>query len=174
MIKTVLKKVHIFLKNIKRNFLSWKVRKRCGSCGERLRVNFKTIVTKNTVLGNNVNFNGMEISGGGNVKIGNYFHSGKNCHIITSVHDYDHGNAIPYDRNNFIHKNVTIEDCVWIGDGVNILGGVTIHEGAIIQAYSTVVNDIPKYSIAGGHPAKVFKQRNIDHYEMLKNKREFH
>lgn len=36
-------------------------------------------------------------------------------------------------------------------------GGVTIGEGAIIQAGSVVVSDIPKYAIAGGSPAKVFK-----------------
>jgi acetyltransferase-like isoleucine patch superfamily enzyme len=44
----------------------------------------------------------------------------------------------------------------------------------IIQAGSVVVKDIPKYAIAGGHPAKVFKYRNIEHYEKLKKEGEFH
>ena len=49
-----------------------------------------------------------------------------------------------------------------------------IGEGAIIQAGSTVVKDIEKYGIAGGHPAKVFKYRDIDHYEKLKKEGKFH
>jgi acetyltransferase-like isoleucine patch superfamily enzyme len=54
------------------------------------------------------------------------------------------------------------------------LPGVRIGEGAIIQAGSTVVKDIEKYGIAGGHPAKVFKYRDIDHYEKLKKEGKFH
>jgi acetyltransferase-like isoleucine patch superfamily enzyme len=57
---------------------------------------------------------------------------------------------------------------------VIILPGVTIHEGAIIQAGSVVVKDIEKCAIAGGHPAKVFKYRDIEHYEKLKKEGKFH
>ena len=64
--------------------------------------------------------------------------------------------------------DVVIEDNVWLGNRVIVLPGVTIGEGAIIQAGSVVVKDIPKYAIAGGHPAKVFSSRDKDHYEMLK------
>lgn len=109
----------------------------------------------------------MKIGGCGNVVIGDNFHSGSECLIITSNHNYE-GEAIPYDNTN-ICKDVFIEDNVWLGSRVIILGGVTIGEGAIIQAGSVVVKDIPKYAIAGGHPAKVFSYRNIEHYENLKS-----
>lgn len=144
-------------------FIKLKVKK----VGKNLRVNNFCKIPSNTILGNNVNFNGLIIEGGGVVKIGDNFHSGRNCLIITQFHNYDKGSAIPYD-NTYIIKDVTIEDNVWIGTNITILGGVTIGEGAIIQAGSVVVCDIPKYGIAGGSPAKVFKQRNIEHYEMLK------
>ena len=55
-----------------------------------------------------------------------------------------------------------------------VLGGVTIGEGAIIQAGSVIIKDIPKYAIAGGHPAKVFKYRDIEHYIKLKIEKRFH
>ena len=55
-----------------------------------------------------------------------------------------------------------------------VLGGVTIGEGAIIQAGSVVVKDIPKYAIAGGHPCIPFKQRDIVHYLKLKKEKKFH
>lgn len=48
------------------------------------------------------------------------------------------------------------------------LGGVSIGEGAIIQAGSVVCKDIPAFAIAGGHPAIPFKYRNQKHYETLK------
>jgi len=57
---------------------------------------------------------------------------------------------------------------------VNGSGNITIGEGAIIQAGSVVVSDIPKYAIAGGDPAKVFKYRDIEHYEKLKKEKKFH
>ena len=69
---------------------------------------------------------------------------------------------------------MVIEDNVWIGNRVIILPGVTIKEGAIIQAGSVVVGDIEKCGIAGGHPAKVFKYRDIEHYEKLKSEWKFH
>lgn len=148
------------------------VKRRVGSCGANLRVNMPSKVTKNTFLGKNVNFNGMKISGKGKVKIGDNFHSGTECMIISSFHNYDGGSCIPYDAS-YEDKDVIIEDNVWIGSRVIILGGVTIGEGAVIQAGSVVVRDIPKYSVAGGHPAKVFKQRDITHYEELKRQKKF-
>mgnify|MGYP000189091868 CR=1 FL=1 len=143
------------------------VKKRCKSYGENLRVNMFSKITKNTTLGNNVNFNGMRISGLGKVLIGDNFHSGTECMIITSYHNYDQGAKIPYD-DTYISKDVVIEDNVWLGSRVIVLGGVTIGEGAIIQAGSVVIKDIPAFGIAGGHPAKVFKYRDIEHYNQLK------
>lgn len=52
--------------------------------------------------------------------------------------------------------------------------GVTIGEGAIIQAGAVVVSDIPPCAIAGGAPAKVFKYRNKEHYYKLKQEKKFH
>lgn len=50
---------------------------------------------------------------------------------------------------------------------------VTIGERVIIQAGSCIVNDIPELLIAGGHPAKIFKKRNPEHYFEKKNNGQF-
>lgn len=147
----------------------WKLK----SCGSNLRVNRKSNLGKVTYLGNNCNFNGISITGMGKVTIGDNFHSGRECLIITSSHNYNEGRKIPYDETN-INKNVEICDNVWIGTRVIILGGVKLGEGCIIQAGSVVVNDIPDYAIAGGNPAKVFKYRDIDHYKKLKEEKKFY
>ena len=131
-----------------------------------------TRLTSHTYLGHNVNFNGMEIRGGGNVVIGDNFHSGKGCLIITQNHNYE-GNEIPYD-STYIYKDVMIGDNVWFGDRVIVLGGVKIGEGVIIQAGAVVVKDIPDCGIAGGNPAQVFKYRDKDHYYKLKVEGKFH
>lgn len=135
-------------------------------------VNGLTYVNRKTRLGHNIHFNGLRILGNGKVEIGDNFHSGMDCVIITDVHNFE-GKKIPYDET-YIIKEVMIEDNVWLGHGVIILGGVTIGEGAIIQAGAVVVKDVPKLGIAGGSPAKVFKYRNENHYYKLKNEQQFH
>ena len=49
-----------------------------------------------------------------------------------------------------------------------VLPWTHIGEGAIIQASAVVHGDIPPYAIAGGNPAKVFKYRDIEHFQKLK------
>lgn len=159
--------------NFKKKIYLHKVKRVAKSYGENLKVNGESYVTPNTVLGNNVNFNGMKMQGTGRIIIGDNFHSGIECMMISSSHNYDNGKAIPYDET-VISKDIIIEDNVWIGNRVIVLPGVTIGEGSIIQAGSVVVNDIPKYSIAGGHPATVFKTRDIEHYKKLKKEKKFH
>lgn len=135
--------------------------------GNDIRCNFPCKFTRNTVIGNNCHFNGMKISGNGRVSIGNNFHSGKNIRILTTYHNYDRGTALPYDDTTY-DADVIIEDNVWLGESVMILGGVTIGEGAVIQAGSVVCKSVPPLSVSGGHPAVPFKYRDKDHYCKLK------
>ena len=106
------------------------------------------------------------------MEIGRYFHSGGGGMIITSNHNYE-GDAIPYDGTDLV-KDVTIEDFVWLGNRVMILPGVTIGEGAIVQAGAVVVKDVPSCAIVGGNPAQVFKYRDREHFERLKKEMKFH
>ena len=141
-------------------------RRTVAQCGPGLHVNGPCRLTRNTYLGSNVNMNGLEINGPGKVQIGSNFHSGPGCLLITQNHNYDNGEAIPYDTTAIV-KEITIADNVWLGTRVIVLAGVTINEGAIIQAGSVVVSDVPRCAIAGGHPAHVFSHRDIEHYERL-------
>lgn len=160
-------------KKLRRMFWTRRVLLKCGGAEGLVRANYRVDVTRTTFLGSNVHFNGMQITGGGEVKIGDNFHSGTGCLIITQNHNFNHGEAIPYD-SSYIVKDVTISDNVWLGSRVIILGGVSIGEGAIIQAGSVVVTDIPAFAIAGGHPAKVFSHRDVEHYMKLKQEGKFH
>lgn len=55
--------------------------------------------------------------------------------------------------------SVLIQNDVWIGNGATIMGGVTIHNGAIVGAESVVTKDVPAYAIAAGNPARVIGYR---------------
>jgi len=169
----IYKKIKKIISRFKQYYFTFLVRYKAAECSGVLRVMHRSSVTSNTFLGSNVNFQGMNITGKGKVVIGNNFHSGSGCIIMSHYHNYDSGKKIPYD-DTYIIQNVIIEDNVWLGLNVIILPGVTIGEGAIIQAGSVVVNNIPPLAIAGGHPAKVFKYRNKEHYYKLKSENQFH
>lgn len=143
------------------------------SYGKGLKVNNPSYFIRNTYFGTNCNFNGMVVDGGGEVWFGNNFHSGTNCRIITQSHNYDSGDAIPYD-GTYVLKKIVIEDNVWFGHNVIVTGNVTIGEGAIVAAGAVVVKDVPKYAIVGGNPAKVIKYRDFTHYNRLKTEKKFH
>lgn len=48
---------------------------------------------------------------------------------------------------------------VWLGLNVTVMPGVTIGDGAIVAANSTVVKNVEPYSIVGGNPAKLIRMR---------------
>ena len=147
------------------------LRQAASHCGE-IFVGGPTRLTSKTRLGKNPNFNGMKISGMGEVIIGDNFHSGQDCIIITSFHRYYDGDRLPY-NNEYIHKKIVIGSNVWVGDRVIILGGVKIGDGVVVQAGAVVSIDIPALGIAGGNPAKVFKYRNKEHYDKLVDAKRF-
>jgi acetyltransferase-like isoleucine patch superfamily enzyme len=49
-------------------------------------------------------------------------------------------------------------DC-WIGRGVTIMSGISIGDGAVIAANSTIVKNVQPYQIVGGNPARHLKLR---------------
>lgn len=51
---------------------------------------------------------------------------------------------------------------VWIGQHTTVMPGVTIGDGAIIAANSTVTRDVPAYHIVGGNPARIIRKRFDD------------
>lgn len=153
------------LKQLRTRFWTARACRQIAARPDGLRVNYKSSFTKFTEIGTDCHFNGMKIEGRGTVRFGDHFHSGREILVITEFHNYE-GTRLPYDSTTIV-KDVTIERNVWIGTRVTLLGEVRIGEGAIVQAGSVVVKDVPPLAIVGGAPAKVFKMRDKDHYERL-------
>ncbi len=57
------------------------------------------------------------------------------------------------------YKGCNIGNDVWIDKNAVIMDGVTIKDGAVICANSTVIHDVPAYAIVCGAPAKIIKYR---------------
>lgn len=172
MIQNLSRKFFAVKNSIYRNYCRFRAKRQLGSFGEGLKVNARCTFNKNVHIGEYCNFNGIKILGEGKVTIGNYFHSGIECMLITSNHNYE-GSAIPYDEKD-ICKDVTIGDCVWFGNRVTVVGNVNIGEGAIIAAGAVVCKDVPDCAIVGGNPAKIIKYRDKEHYYKLKAEGKFH
>jgi phosphonate metabolism protein (transferase hexapeptide repeat family) len=56
-------------------------------------------------------------------------------------------------------QQVTIGHDVWIGHGATILPGVTVGNGAVVGAGAVVSRDIAPYTIVGGVPARLIRER---------------
>lgn len=149
-----------------------KVSRNIRSCGEDLYIGGPCIFGGDVTVGNHCSFNGMQVIGNGKVSFGDYFHSGTECMIITQNHNYE-GSEIPYD-STYVYKTVKIGECVWFGNRVTVVGGVTIGEGAILAAGAVVSKDVPPLAIVGGNPARIIKYRDKDHYYRLKKEGKFH
>lgn len=160
-----------YVKKLKRHWYTYLAKRHIKSFGVDLRVNNRCYFDGNVKVGDHCNFNGMR-TGGGNIVIGNYFHSGIECMILNQNHNYE-GEKIPYDETH-VYKTVTIGDCVWFGNRAMVVGNITIGEGAIIAAGAVVTKDVPPLAIVGGNPAKVIKYRNAEHYYKLKAEGKFH
>lgn len=94
----------------------------------------------------------------GRITIGDYVHTGVNVAMIAFNHGF-YTRELPVKEQDYIDSSITIENDVWIGAGVVILAGVHIGKGAIIAAGAVVNRDVPAYTIVGGVPAKVLKER---------------
>lgn len=115
-------------------------------------------------IGDNVEINDfVHISAHGKVDIGNNVLMASKIYISDLNHGSYEDNEeydinIPHRQQKLTSRPIVIEDNVWIGESVCVLGGVTIGLGSIIGALSTVTKSIPPYSIAVGNPARVIKQ----------------
>ncbi len=149
-----------------------------GGASRSPHKNLRVSANVNLVLGKHCGFNGMLIQNDGTtkgvpmatVRIGSHFHSGRGCVIRTSDHDFARGYPIVHGHAaGYKADDVTIGEYVWLGNEVLIMKGVTIGDGAVIQARSVVVSDIPPLAIAGGHPCRIFKYRDREEFEFFKS-----
>lgn len=121
----------------------------------------------------------FKIKGHNYVNIGSFCSFGENITFITENHDTNYASTQGFIYRFLLNKDhpgeeqvqkssertkgpINIGNDVWIGDGVIILSGVSVGDGACIAAGSIVTKDVKPYSVVAGVPAKTIKERFND------------
>lgn len=88
---------------------------------------------------------------------------GRNCNI---AHNCTIGQANRGSRQG----TPTLGDCVWIGTGATIVGGITIGDNVLIAPGAYVNRDVPDNSVVIGNPAEI-RAKDSDAVEGYVNRR---
>ena len=94
---------------------------------------------------------------------------GKYCSISYNVrfimddagHTFNTISSYPFkaNRSDIKRSSIIVGNDVWIGMNAVILYGVRIGDGATIAAGSVVTKDVAPYTVVGGVPAKLIKEK---------------
>lgn len=123
-------------------------------------------------------------------KIGRFTSIASRCYVVNGVHPYTYpyvstspifislykqnGHTFVSEQKMQEHRyvfdkyEIVVGNDCWIGEGVTIIAGTSIGDGAVILAGAVVTKDVPPYAIVGGIPAKILKFRyNSDDISFL-------
>lgn len=89
------------------------------------------------------------------VRLGAYATVSQYSFLCTASHD-DRSLALP-----LVAAPITIGEHAWVTADVFVAPGVSIGEGAMVTARSSVFGDIPPWTVARGNPAAPYKAREI-------------
>lgn len=99
--------------------------------------------------------------------------TGPELMIYSENHIYNTSECLPF-ATGLSTKNVIIGENCWIGARVFICPGVELGEGCIVAGGSVVTKSFPPFSVIGGNPAKLIKQRNVELYYLAKKNNKYH
>ncbi|MBR3019133.1 MAG: CatB-related O-acetyltransferase [Clostridia bacterium] len=126
--------------------------------GKEINIQRKVVLTSRISIGDLSGIGKYSVVDGP-ITIGKYVNIGEQLRVVTQNHRTDRTD-IPMQQQGYTEeKEVVIGDDVWIGHRVILLPGVHIGKGSVIGAGAVVTRDIPEYSVAGGVPARIIKNR---------------
>lgn len=107
-------------------------------------------IGEDTVIGDHVFLDGRAP-----LKIGNH------VAIASQVLIYNAQHNVEDPHFTAVEAPVVIDDYVFIGPRAIILPGIKIGRGAIVAAGAVVTKDVSPFSIVGGVPAKLIRERGL-------------
>lgn len=108
-------------------------------------------IGEHTTIGNDGFFDARD-----GIAVGSSVNIAAEVRIYTREHDIDAPDFAE------IGGPVVIEDYAYIGTRVTILPGVRVGRGAVVASGAVVTKDVPPYTLVGGVPAKVIRERAHD------------
>lgn len=95
------------------------------------------------------------------VKIGSSSTVSQYSYLCTASHDYNDPSIMHQPQMPLITTPITLGDRVWITADVFIAPGVSIGDGTVVLARSSVFKDLPPWIVAAGSPAVIQKKREL-------------
>ncbi|WP_461224959.1 sugar O-acetyltransferase [Lacticaseibacillus suihuaensis] len=95
------------------------------------------------------------------IRFGDNVFVGPRCSFLTPVHPLQAAaRNRQFDAAGQVHlfesaQPITVESNVWLGGGVTVNPGVTIHHDAVVGSGAVVTKDVEAFAIVAGVPAKV-------------------
>lgn len=112
-------------------------------------------------IGANSGLGGYSFVGcGGGVTIGENVIMGQYVSFHAENHNIERTD-IPIREQGVSRKGIRIEDDCWVGAKVTFLDGCHVGHGCVVAAGSVVRGQIPPFSVIGGVPAKVIRNRLV-------------
>lgn len=137
---------------------NWCAKNICEDCGKNINIGRGAIISSRLKIGNNSGI-GDNCEMHGTICIGDNVLMAPEVVIYTRNHNFMDKSLTIIQSGVSEEQPVIIGNDVWIGRRVMIMPGVTVGDGAVIAAGGVVVKDVPPYSLVGGVPAKVIKNR---------------
>lgn len=134
----------------------WLLRRFGATVGSSVRISpsarfwapWNLVVGENSGIGDHVDCYCVErVTIGDNVVVSQY------SYLCAATHGYTDP------KFPLLPKAITICDGVWLAADVFVGPGVTIGEGAVVGARSSVFRDLPEWMVATGAPAKPMRRR---------------
>jgi lipopolysaccharide O-acetyltransferase len=97
------------------------------------------------------------LSAARSIKLGRQVLFARGVYVADHMHAYDDAGRAVLEQGLTRIEPVVIEDGAWLGENVVVGPGVTIGRGAVIGANAVVLDDVPRFAVAVGAPARVVR-----------------
>lgn len=95
------------------------------------------------------------------VRIGSLTTVSQYSYLCTATHDYTDPCILTQPQMPLLTAPITLGDRVWITADVFVGPGVTIGDGTVVLARSSVFKNLPAWVVAAGSPAVARKERRL-------------
>jgi maltose O-acetyltransferase len=91
--------------------------------------------------------------------IGNNVLIAPNVAILSISHNHENIDIPIVEQGDTLPNPPIIKDGVWLGRNVVVMPGIVIGEGAIVGSGAVVTKNVAPFTVVGGVPAKLIKNR---------------